>query len=247
MKSFIILISCIFINTFVTLAQLNKFSFSGITNYGFNAGLISNGINSGTYTGWNMYSDDNYNLFQTIDYYGSLNYQLSNFTSASIGYRRYNLNQIYTDGDRDMYLKISSKHHSFFLNVTRYWNKNKFSPFSAHGLIFLFDSNKEKVTFKSDYPSNYLSYYERTRNFKSYSIVNYIISNSFGLNHKISDKISLDYFLDFNLGVRNLYTNLVVFVTKDSTSIGYEGNVTAMNKGDKFGLGIRLNYNLSNK
>ena len=111
-----------------------------------------------------------------------------------------------------MYLKISSKHHSFFLNVTRYWNKNKFSPFSAHGLIFLFDSNKEKVTFKSDYPSNYLSYYERTRNFKSYSIVNYIISNSFGLNHKISDKISLDYFLDFNftlvIGLGNTFHQL---------------------------------------
>lgn len=247
MKSFIILISCIFINTYDTLAQLNKFSISGSVNYGYNSGLISNGINSGTYTGWNMYSDDEYNIFRTFDYAFGINYNLNKSSEINILYRKYNLKQIYGTSFFKMKLTVINPLNSIGIFYKRKWNYNKISPFTAHGIIFLFDSNKEKVKFISEYPSSYSSYYDRTRNFKSYSIVNYIISNSFGLNHKISDKISLDYFVDFNLGVRNLYTNLVVFVAKDSSSIGYEGNVTAMNKGDKFGLGIRLNYNLGNK
>lgn len=242
-------------------AQKSRVSFSTGCNWGYNAGLVSNGRNSGTGLGWNMRQDAMYNLFKTIDYNFGINYHLKNENILSIEYRKYHLRQVYSSAVNFITLDVIHPLNSAGVFIKHNWNnsgmktgegkKRKISIFTKHGVNFIFDSKKERIEFKSKWdPKTAISSFDRIQNFKSFSIINYIISNSFGINHAINDNFSIDYYADFNLGIRNLYTNLILFKNEypDYPGIyGYEESFTGMNKGDKLGIGIKINYRLNKK
>ncbi len=259
-NKFSIIIFFFILNCGEIIAQKSRFSISAGGNWGYNSGLITNGRNSGTGLGWNMTQDATYNLFKTIDYSFGANYHLKNENLISIEYRKYQLRQVYYQYPKKITLDIRNPLHSCGVFIRHNWNKSgmktaggkkrKLTIFTQHGVNFLFDSNIDIPKFSSTLPKTVTTSYNRFVNFRSFSIINYIISNSIGINHTINDKFSIDYYADFNIGIRNLYTNLIIFREEYADSpgvISFGESFTGMNKGDKIGIGVKINYRLSKK
>lgn len=225
-------------------AQKLELNLGGV--YGYNIGLVSNGRNTGSWVSNNMYSDDNYHMYSTTDPFIGLSYQLSTNNYIGIEYKNYQLRQIYYDYTELIRLDISQRVHSAGAFFKHYWSDKKISLYNRFGVHLIFDSNKEKIKFTSDIPWESEASYTRLVNFKSYSVINYIFNTTLGLRYKVNPKLSLEGFLDLNLGIRNLYTNLIVIENGHMVSSPI-GNVTGMNKGDKVGFGLQVNYVLFEK
>jgi hypothetical protein len=229
------------------LAQRNKFEFSAGINYGVNFSQVTSVINDGVYMGFNPTQDYQIQEAGSIDYHIGIGYSLYNKDIVSITYRRYSVQQNLSSGYGvgTITLKILNPYNSFGAYYKKYWGNRRSGFFSQHGINILFDNNTDKTSFTREGKNGTIYYdYDRLVNYKSNTGVNFIFSNAVGFSQYLSPHFSIEYYMDFNLGVRNLSTNSVVFKSRYSSNDPWapSGITTAMNKGDKIGIGIQLNY-----
>jgi hypothetical protein len=237
----------IIVYTTPTQAQPNKFEINAGINYGVNFSQITSVLNDGAYMGYNPTEDHQIQESYTGDYQIGIGYTLNNRDIVSVVYRRFNTAQeikgAYASGTAT--LKISNPYNSFGLYYKKYWSNRRSGFFSRHGINILFDNSTDKTSFTRQSKDGSTAYdYDRLINYKSFTTVNFIFSNAVGFSQYLSPHFSIEYYMDYNLGVRNLSTNSVVFKSKHYASDiwSYSGSATGMNKGDKIGIGIQLNY-----
>jgi hypothetical protein len=232
--------------------KIGRFAIA-ISNYQcFNVTSISSGNNFGASIGTSTFADNEFHLFYTSDYGINALYNLTPKLIISGGLLNYKLRQEYHSLANTGRLDVKSSSYGANVNIQKELlsiSAKTIKLYGKFGINCILDPRIFSRTFSTELPTSDTTkhYFVHRLNYNSMAGVNFLYQLGVGARKSLTNRIAVSAFVESVNGLRNLTTDLVLFVTdyyKPQPHSGVWANFTGQNRGDKVGLGFSLEIKL---